>query len=101
MSGTESLLPLRYRKRPVVVEAFQWTGGDTAILDRLCGLHWGRADAKEVAWEHDDDEEVVIWNTAERLWIPVSVGHWIIRGLHGELYPCDPDIFALTYERVE
>lgn len=25
-------------------------------------------------------------------------GDWIIRGVRGELYPCKPDIFAVTYE---
>jgi hypothetical protein len=28
-------------------------------------------------------------------------GDWIITGVHGERYPCKPDIFALTYEPVE
>jgi hypothetical protein len=27
-------------------------------------------------------------------------GDWIIRGVKGELYPCKPDIFEATYERV-
>jgi hypothetical protein len=91
----------RYRKRPVVIEAFQWVGGDTEILDRFLGQNWGRADAKDVPWEHEDDEAIVVWNTAEKLWLPVPVGHWIIRGIHGEFYPCDPAIFDLTYEEVE
>jgi len=30
-----------------------------------------------------------------------SYGDWIIRGVKGELYPCKPDIFEVTYERVE
>jgi hypothetical protein len=29
-----------------------------------------------------------------------NLGDWIIRGVAGELYPCKPDIFAVTYERV-
>ena len=28
-------------------------------------------------------------------------GDWIIRGVHGEFYPCKPDIFAKTYEPAE
>ena len=31
----------------------------------------------------------------------VSKNDWIIKGVQGELYPCKPDIFAQTYERVE
>ena len=30
-----------------------------------------------------------------------SVGDYIIKGVHGELYPCKPDIFEETYEEVE
>lgn len=29
-----------------------------------------------------------------------NVGDWIIRGVKGELYPCKPDIFEATYERI-
>jgi hypothetical protein len=31
----------------------------------------------------------------------VSPGDWIIRGVKGEIYPCKPDIFALTYDPVD
>lgn len=30
-----------------------------------------------------------------------NIGDWIITGIHGEQYPCKPDIFEKTYERVE
>lgn len=30
-----------------------------------------------------------------------DLGHWIIRGVKGEFYPCKPDIFELTYEQVD
>ncbi len=29
-----------------------------------------------------------------------NVGDWIITGVHGEQYPCKPDIFEKTYEPV-
>jgi hypothetical protein len=29
-----------------------------------------------------------------------TIGDWIIRGIQGEVYPCKPDIFYATYERV-
>lgn len=92
-----SLTPSRYRKRPVVIEAFQWQG-DYDQLEAILGLNWGRADAKEVAWEHEDAEEVVIYNSLEKVWIPVPLEHWIIRGVQGEFYPCDPCVFTATYE---
>ena len=30
-----------------------------------------------------------------------SIGDYIIKGIQGEFYPCNPDIFKLTYEKVE
>lgn len=89
----------KYRKRPVVIEAFQWKG-ETVELDLILGLNWGRADAKDVGWDHEDAEELVIWNSAERIWLPVPLNHWIIRGVQGEFYPCKPDIFEATYEQI-
>jgi hypothetical protein len=90
----------RYRKRPVEIDAVQWTGGDYKWLNYFAGLNWGRADAHDVEWNHEDGEQIVVWNTLEQMWIPVPVGHWVIRGVRGELYPCEPAVFAATYEPV-
>lgn len=90
----------KFRKKPVVIEAIQWAGGKYEdCLDRFCGHNWGRADAKEADWlGPDDGEQVVLWNTMEQQWLCCPKGHWIIRGINGELYPCDPDVFEATYE---
>lgn len=88
-----------FRKKPVVIEAIQWLGGGMEPLYRFCGMHWGRADAHDVAWgPSDDGEQVVIWNTLEQQWICCPKGHCVIRGVAGELYPCDPEVFERTYE---
>lgn len=91
--------PQNFRKKPVEIEAMQWTG-DYDALERLLGLNWGRADVKEVPWEHEDSEEVVVWNSAENVWLPLPLDYWLIRGVAGEFYPCRPDIFEQTYEEV-
>lgn len=87
----------RYRKKPIVISAERWLGGDYAWLDRFCGQNWGRADAKGYD-QATDDEAVVVFNTEEQAWIHIPVGHWIIRGMNGELYPCSNEIFEKTYE---
>ena len=87
---------MRYRKKPVVVEARQWIGGDYGWLSDFCGNNWARADTHDMSY--DDPEQVIVYNTAERQWLHLPVGHWLIRGVQGELYPCKPDIFAATYE---
>lgn len=93
----------RYRKRPCIVRAWQWDGGLNAVaeLDRILGLNWGRADAHDVAWQHYDAEEVVVWNHLERCWIPLPVGHWLVQGVEGEYYPVSPEVFDMTYEALD
>jgi hypothetical protein len=87
----------RFRKRPVEVDAFQWTNQDrndwpewAAEDDRLedtCAVLIGAAVVGLKVW------------TAEGA-IRASHGDWIIKGIAGELYPCKPDIFAQTYDAV-
>lgn len=93
---------MKFKKKPVVIDAIQWTGGNTAELERFTGMNWSRADAHDIAWEHPDDaEEVVIYNSLEKSWIPCPVTHWIVRGIKGEFYPVEADVFAQTYEPAE
>jgi len=91
----------KFRKIPIVIEAFKWTGGSTAPVDLRLGKNWGRADVYGVPWNFEKDkEELVIFNSMEQAWIPCPVGHWIIQGVKGEFYPCEPDVFEQTYEPV-
>ena len=88
---------MKYRKKSVVIEAFQWTGGSYECLTDFCGApNWSRADVHDMAF--DDPEQVIVYNKAEHQWLYVPVGHWIVRGVQGELYPCKPDIFTDTHE---
>lgn len=81
---------MRYRKKPVVIEAVQWTGVNGAEVAAFCagvaGIH--AADGSMVQLQIRTLEGVMT----------ASVGDWIIRGVKGEFYPCKPDIFAATYE---
>ena len=94
---------MKFRKKPVVVDAILWTCGigkqleAVAMLNEFCGRNWSRADAVDERGPQDD-ENVVVWNTLEAQWLNVPVGHWIIRGVHGELYPCAPAVFQETYQ---
>ena len=83
---------MKYRKKPVLVEAVQYTGSNFSTIKEF-------ADGcdRRVAMAFDD--EVVI-RTLEGDMI-ARPGDWIIKGVHGELYPCKPDIFAETYEEAE
>lgn len=94
---------MKFRARPKIIDAIRWTGGDYSCLDEFCGKNWGRADAVlDAGWPSDvaDDEQVVVYNSIDHVWLPVAKGSWIIRGTVGELYPCHPDVFSRTYVEV-
>ena len=94
----------KFRKRPVVIEAFQMT------LER----RWDNIDWPEwlnQAWNKDSGEGALFIDTDDVDRIRLCIGtlegvhrvewnDWIIRGIKGEIYPCKPDIFAATYEEV-
>jgi hypothetical protein len=79
---------MKFRKKPVVIEASRW-------------------------FMHSDHPAVVNLppdnpNVDTHGWIDtlegghiVSPGDWIITGVKGEHYPCKPDIFEMTYERAD
>jgi hypothetical protein len=78
----------KFRKKPVVVEAIQWSGPpDDAALAAFAG-HWASIGAE-------------VYLTTPEGAMRVSPGDWVIRGVKGEFYPCKPDIFAATYEPAE
>ena len=82
---------MKFRKKPVVIEAVQWTGLNTQEVYDFCNS--GSRDC------HVMGDNLLI-NTLEGV-MTASNGDWIIRGVNGEHYPCKPDIFAQTYEVVE
>jgi hypothetical protein len=86
----------RFRKRPVEIEAVQLNRDNGTVVARWCGGRWTH-EAKP-----SDPSDVAEWVLIPTLEGPMkaSLGDWIIRGVQGEFYPCKPDIFAATYERV-
>lgn len=89
---------MQFRKKPVVIDAVQFTGtvaSRTAVLD-FTGLT--AENAKTIYWRDQNGGEIVI-RTLEGDLI-ASEGDWIIRGIKGEVYPCKPDIFTATYDAV-
>ena len=80
----------KFRKKPVVIEAIKFTGINFYIMPAYIG------------------EEVLLEYNAKTLVIKTlegnhtaRVGDWIIKGVKGEFYPCKPDIFEMTYEKVD
>ncbi|ESZ66325.1 hypothetical protein NL532_10210 [Mesorhizobium sp. C120A] len=95
---------MKYRKRPLVVEGWRYTGQDrfewpewlrghpTATND----LDWSRAG---VSTHIKDAIPFITVGTPEGV-MRVDVGDYVILGIKGEVYPCKADIFDLSYEPV-
>lgn len=85
-----------YRKKPVTVEAIQWTGKNTEEI-----LKWCKDAELEVQTEAINNVSYtyinLYINTLEGR-MTASEGDYIVKGVNGEYYPCKPDIFEKTYE---
>jgi len=117
---------MKFRKKPVVIEAIQLTWSNwNKICDFVPKPWFDRGvyldDKGQVLWFDrgvylDDKGQVfpegktsdkmgLLINTLESNLITGSLlateGDWIIQGVKGEFYPCNPDIFVATYDKVE
>lgn len=119
-----------YRKRPVVIEATQWfKNGDhpnddvgELLADPFTGQAYERLEGVVVRfYRHPDVDGSATHGDLpdsrrprcravmnDHGWIDtiegghtVCPGDWIITGVHGEVYPCEPSIFQATYEPVQ
>lgn len=83
---------MKYRKKPVVIEAYRF-GNDIESVPI-----WLYAAEHEGVIFRDEENNLVVKTLKGNM--IVSEGDYIIKGVKGELYPCKPDIFKMTYERV-
>jgi len=90
----------KYRKKPVVIEAVQLRWDTWDEMCEFAGV--GKLSDGKPEGHMDRDKMRVDLDipTLEGL-IHASENDWIIRGVKGEIYPCKPDIFEMTYEEVE
>lgn len=79
---------MKFRKKPVVIEATQWfkDGDHPAVIRRNAHP------------PYDPSYEGTPWVPTLEGGHEVTPGDWIITGVKGEHYPCKPDIFEMTYE---
>lgn len=89
----------KYKKKPVVIEAFKWTGDNNQDEDPEWII---KAIEKGIVWLNNKGTKNVNMEilTLEGKHI-AKRGDYIIKGVKGELYPCKPDIFEMTYEKIE
>lgn len=90
---------MKFRKKPVVIEAIQYTGHNGLTL-----LSWSNREVVESpVLEQSESNPTGAYVQVKTLEGTMTgiVGDYIIKGVKGEFYPCKPDIFEATYEKVE
>jgi hypothetical protein len=92
---------MKFRKKPVVIEAIQFTGLNIQDIEHFTGQSLLYNIESETAYEAGVAPPIL------SLTIPTlegdhkaMPGDWIIKGVKGEFYPCKNDIFEMTYEPV-
>ena len=81
----------QFVKKPIIVEAIQWTGKNEHEVMKFVGSHCCLVDKS--------NGKALIINTLEGDHY-ASVNDWIVTGVKGEFYPVKPDIMEQTYTRV-
>ena len=79
---------MKYRKKPVVIEAIRFIGSNYEEIREFIGQNTLCSDLSIVISTLEGD-------------MVAQKGDYIIKGVQGEFYPCKPDIFAETYEKTE
>ncbi len=85
---------MKYRKKPIIVEAVLWTGD----VDNVEAPEWFKNNMKNGNIRRAGKALVI--NTMEGN-MYCCVGDYVVQGVKAEVYPIHPDIFKLTYEKVE
>lgn len=87
---------MKYRKKPVIIEAFEWNAeqGKEKPNWFIDAIHSGK-----VYYQGGEPGYYTIETLEGNM--TANAGDYIIQGIKGEIYPCKPDIFLATYDKVE
>ena len=88
---------MKFKKKPIVIEAIKFTG--LSSINRMTNA-WQKPFLEVADFDALDEKDNFFIETLEGTMTVVN-GDYIIKGIKGEFYPCKPDIFEATYEKVE
>lgn len=90
---------MKFREKPVIIEAVQLVKGMTYPDWLKDAIKKGTVNISNTGFDTIMTANASI-ETLEGTMGAVN-GDWIIKGVKGEIYPCTPDIFEMTYDPVE
>lgn len=89
---------MKWRKRPIVVDAVQWTGENPGEMSDFAGSCFRQLPMEQRGTDQFWTAEV--WDKLHRSWIDLGSTQWIIKGPRGEFYPMDDGVLRETYDEV-
>ena len=92
--------PMKFRKKPVVIEAMQFDGSEESA-DELIDWIYPLFDGISAVGDIENAHGWTLYIDTPEGEMECSAGDYIIKGVAGEFYPCKEEIFHLTYEEVE
>lgn len=82
---------MKYKKKPIVIEAIQWNGNNEREIKDFCG--------ERAKFEGKQFKNLYIYTLEGTMFS--NVGDYIIKGVRGEFYPCNEKVFLQTYRKVK
>lgn len=92
--------PSWFKKKPVQVQAMQWTGDNINALWDWIGASWLFGPLPQGDPLAESGRPARLFVAANDGWLDLTIGEWIIKDASG-FYPCLPDRFSETYEPVK
>lgn len=100
--------PKTFRKKPVVIEAVQFTGENVEEIQSFTvdselepPIFRVVVEFQRAGYPTEEGVTAAVYDKLHLTWVGVKDGQWIIPGVQGEFYPLDPDIFDATYEEAD
>ena len=91
----------KFRKKPIIIEASQFLGWGKSNMEAHMMKYYPEPELDpnclECGSPTKEDHGWIVTKEGGHIVFP---GDWVIKGIKGEFYPCKPDIFEMTYEKV-
>jgi hypothetical protein len=92
-------MTIKLRAKLVEIEAVLWDGTLESVEEIECF-----AGASNVYFERNhplDVGKLELWNYLEDQWIKCPIGHYVLKGLKNEFYPCEPEALNMKYDIID
>jgi len=90
---------MRFRTKPFEIEAVYFNGYNFDAVKDMTGEDFYSVPVEDRT--DDPDCIAAVFDYLHSTWVGVKQGQWIIKGMKGEFYPCDHEVFVAKYEVID